>query len=157
MLKRSLSTLAVIFSFQVATLAGVLAATTIRDAHLVPYTVEGISIPASLSGVAGDAARGKEIAVDRRLGNCLSCHNMPIPEQADPGNVGPDLRGVGSRSNAGQLRLRVVNPKLINQSTIMPAYYRVTGLHQVSKDNVGKPMLSAQQIEDLVAYLVTLK
>jgi sulfur-oxidizing protein SoxX len=82
---------------------------------------------------------------------------MPVPEQPFHGEVGPDLTGVGSRYDTGELRLRIVNPKYANSDTIMPAFYRADGLHRVLKGFEGKSMLSAQEVEDVVAYLVTLK
>ncbi len=129
----------------------------VRDADLQPYTIVDGSIARSLTGASGDPARGQAVILDRKLGNCLSCHNIPIPNAADQGNVGPNLSGVGKSLSAGQLRLRVVNMKVIDPQTIMPAYYRVDGLNGVEKEFVGKSILTAQQIEDLVAYLKTLK
>lgn len=124
---------------------------------LVAFAVEGnIAIPRSLTGASGDAARGQAIAVDRARGNCLACHALPVPEPLQ-GNVGPDLGGVASRLSAGELRLRVVDPKIVNAETAMPAYYRVDGLFRVRQDMAGRPILAAQEIEDVVAYLRTLK
>ena len=131
--------------------------TVVHDTTLVPYTVVNGTIPRSLTGVPGNAAAGLAIVKDRKLGNCIACHSMPIPKEAFAGNVGPALNGVGSYMSVGQLRLRMVNAKLINATTIMPAYYRVAGLTDVAKKFVGKPILTAQQIEDVVAYLSTLK
>lgn len=122
-----------------------------------PYAVVGgNAIPASLTGTRGDAARGQAIAIDRAQGNCLACHALPVSEPLQ-GNVGPDLGGVASRLTEGELRLRVVDPKLVNAETAMPAYYRVDGLFRVRKDMAGRPILSAEQIEDVVAYLGMLK
>jgi sulfur-oxidizing protein SoxX len=129
----------------------------VNDRGLVPYVIaDGASIPTSLTGTPGNSERGKRIAIDRQLGNCLTCHRMPIPEEPDPGDVGTDLRGAGSRWSEGELRLRIVNAKTLNPATIMPAFYRVERLHRVAKNAEGKPILSAQQIEDVVAYLRTL-
>ena len=128
---------------------------TVHDSTLAPYRIVDGAIPDSLTGVAGDPVKGKAVAIDRKLGNCLSCHAMPVSE-ADQGNVGPNLSGSGQLS-IGQLRLRIVNAKSINPSTVMPAYYRVTGLHHVDIPFRNKTMLSAQQVEDVVAYLHTLK
>ncbi|MCC7047632.1 MAG: sulfur oxidation c-type cytochrome SoxX [Alphaproteobacteria bacterium] len=125
--------------------------------RLVPIRIVGNrEIPASLTGKSGDAARGRAVAVDRALGNCLACHVLPVDEKLQ-GDVGPDLRGVGVRLTEGELRLRVVNPKIVNAQTAMPAYYRVDGLFRVRKDLQGRPILGAAQIEDVVAYLKTLK
>lgn len=124
---------------------------------LVAYTVQGDAIPKPLTGVPGDPKRGEAIVADRKLGNCLACHTLPIPNEADPGNVGPPLAGVGRQLSAGQLRLRVVDFKTIDPATIMPSFYRVHGLRDVDEKFAGKPILAAQQVEDVVAYLLTLK
>jgi sulfur-oxidizing protein SoxX len=126
--------------------------------ELVSYeVVDDISIPASLTGQPGDPKKGREVVINRKLGNCLACHSMPIPEEAFHGKTAPDLAGVADRYDLGELRLRVVNPKVINPDTMMPAFYRTEGLIQVKKDFVGKPILTAQQVEDVLAYLETLK
>ncbi len=119
--------------------------------------VDNASIPEPLTGKPGDPASGREVAINRKQGNCLACHKMPIPEQPFHGEVGPDLSAVGDTYSAGELRLRVVNPKIINPDTFMPAFYRPHGLHRVSKNFQGKTILTAQQVEDVVAYLQTLK
>ncbi len=126
--------------------------------EMVAYkVVDDIEIQDSLTGKPGDPAQGRKLAIDRKLGNCLACHSLPIPEQQFHGETGPDLAGVGSRLTPGEIRLRVVNPKLVNPDTMMPAFYRVTGLNRVMKDFAGKPILTAEQVEDVVAYLMTLK
>jgi L-cysteine S-thiosulfotransferase len=140
-----------------ALLATSVAAAEIHDDHLTAFSVAEGAIPQSLTGKPGDPARGKSVAADRGLGNCIACHAMPIPQQLDYGNIGPDLAGVGGRLSEGQLRLRIVNPKLVNPLTPMPAFYRVDGLVQVARNAAGKPILSADQVEDVVAYLMTLK
>lgn len=124
--------------------------------NLVAFHVVGDAIPSPLTSQAGDPAAGLKIIEDRKLGNCLTCHSMPI-KGADQGNVGPSLYAVGARLKPGQLRLRLVNMKLIDPTTIMPAYYRVAGLHDVAQAFIDKPILGAQQIEDVVAFLATLK
>lgn len=127
-------------------------------AELVAYkVVDEISIPEPLTGEPGDPERGRKVAINRKQGNCLACHVMPIPEESFHGETGPDLNGVAERYTAGELRLRIVNPKVINPDTFMPAFYRTEGLHRVAKDFQGKPILEAQQVEDLIAYLMTLK
>lgn len=136
---------------------GVALGAVARADGLAAFRVEGgNAIPGSLTGKPGDAARGQLVAVDRAQGNCLACHGLPV-DQPLQGNVGPDLRGVGARLTEGEIRLRVVNPKILNAQTAMPAYYRVDGLTGVRKDLQGKPILSAEQIEDVVAYLKGLK
>ena len=130
---------------------------TVADPGLVPYAIVGDGIPKPLTSEPGDPARGKKIVMDRKQGGCLSCHNFPIANVQDPGNVGPPLAGVASRLNAGQLRLRVVDLKVVDPSTIMPSFYRTHDLHDVEAKFAGKPMLEAQQVEDVVSYLETLK
>ncbi|UGQ46631.1 sulfur oxidation c-type cytochrome SoxX [Massilia endophytica] len=115
-------------------------------------------IPDPLPGAsAGDAARGRAIVANRQLGLCLLCHSGPIPEERFQGDLAPDLAGAGSRWNAAQLRLRIADSSRINPETIMPAYFRSTGLARVAPAHQGKSILSAQQIEDVVAYLLTLR
>lgn len=115
------------------------------------------SMPAPLTKVAGDAVRGRAIVANRQLGLCLLCHTGPIPEERFQGNLAPDLAGAGSRWNAEQLRLRMMDASRFNPVTIMPAYYRTEGLNRVPAPLKGKTILSAQQIEDVVAYLQTLR
>jgi sulfur-oxidizing protein SoxX len=117
----------------------------------------GDAIPASLTGARGDAARGREIVTNRQVGLCLLCHSGPFPEQKFQGTLAPDLSGAGSRSTEGQLRLRIVDASRIKPDTIMPPYYRVEGLERVAPAFKDKPILSAEQIEDVVAYLLTLR
>lgn len=129
----------------------------VKDGTLVPYVIVGDAIPKPLTTQPGNAARGMAVIENRKLGNCLACHSMPIPHEVDPGNVGPPLAGIGKVLTAGQLRLRIVDSKVIDPDTIMPSYYRLHGLHDVKKAFAGKPMLDPQQVEDVVAYLQTLK
>jgi sulfur-oxidizing protein SoxX len=126
-------------------------------APVVPYSVVGDAIPMPLTEIPGDPKRGAAIVVDRKLGNCLACHTLPIANEADPGDVGPPLAGVGKALTAGRLRLRIVDMKKVDPNTIMPAFYRMSGLHDVDPKFSGKPILEAQQIEDVVAYLQSLK
>jgi sulfur-oxidizing protein SoxX len=123
---------------------------------LQPYTVVGDAIPQSLTGTAGDVTRGRALVVERSS-TCILCHSGPFPEQKFQGDLAPDLSGSGSRSSAGQLRLRLVDASRLNAATIMPSYYRVDGLDRVGTAWRGKPILSAEQIEDIVAYLLTLR
>ncbi|WP_082151636.1 sulfur oxidation c-type cytochrome SoxX [Caenimonas sp. SL110] len=110
-----------------------------------------------LTNVPGDAARGRAIVANRTVGLCLLCHSAPIPEQPFQGNLAPDLAGAGSRSTEAQLRLRLVDSRRINPSSIMPAYHRNTGHARVGSAWQGKTVLEAQQIEDVLAYLLTLR
>jgi L-cysteine S-thiosulfotransferase len=115
------------------------------------------SIPASLTGGKGDPARGRAIVTNRSLGLCLLCHSGPFPEERFQGNLAPDLAGAGKRSSEDQLRLRIVDSSRINPATIMPAYHRADGLTRVAPAWRDKPILTAEQIEDVVAFLTTLK
>ena len=124
---------------------------------LRPYAVVGDAIPASLTGTAGDPARGRAIVLDRRLGACLLCHTGPFPEEKFQGTLAPYLAGAGSRWSAGQLRLRLVDATRLNPDTIMPPYYRVDGLTRVAAAWRGRPILTADQLEDVVAFISTLR
>lgn len=114
-------------------------------------------IPRPLEDAVGDAARGRAIVASRAQGLCLLCHHGPIPEERFQGNLAPDLAGAGARWTQAQLRLRLVDPRRLNPDSIMPAYYRTEGLTRVGRAWEGKPVLNAQQIEDVVAFLATLK
>jgi len=115
------------------------------------------AIPASLTGAKGDPARGRTIVTNRQVGLCLLCHSGPFPEERFQGNLAPDLKGAGSRWSEGQLRLRIVDSSRIHPATIMPSYHRTEGLQRVAPAFRGKPVLSAEQIEDVVAFLMTLR
>ena len=115
------------------------------------------AIRESLTGAKGDPARGRAIVASRQVGLCLLCHSGPFPDERFQGNLAPDLRGAGSRLNEGQLRLRIVDSSRVNPTTIMPAYHRTEGLARVAPAFRGKPVLTAEQIEDVVAFLMTLK
>lgn len=114
-------------------------------------------MPGLLSGVQGDPERGRAIVVSRQLGMCLLCHSGPFPEERLQGNIGPDLNGIGARLSEGQIRLRIVDPGRLNPATTMPAYFRSQGLARVAPAFRGKTVLTAEQIEDVVAFLATLK
>jgi sulfur-oxidizing protein SoxX len=135
----------------------VMAAGAARADAAVTYAVVGDAIPAPLNGAKGDPARGREIILNRHVGLCLLCHSGPFPEERFQGTIAPDLRGTGTRLAPGQIRLRVVDPGRLNPETIMPAYYRTEGLARVAPAFRGKPVLSAEQIEDIVAFLATLR
>jgi L-cysteine S-thiosulfotransferase len=124
--------------------------------ELRSYAVIGDAIPRSLTGAAGDATRGRALVIERSS-TCILCHSGPFPEQKFQGDLAPDLSGSGSRASEGQLRLRLVDASRLNAATIMPSYYRVDGLDRVGTLWRGKPILSAEQIEDIVAYLLTLR
>ena len=113
-------------------------------------------LPASLTGAKGDPQRGRAIVANRQVGLCLLCHSGPFPEERFQGNLAPDLRNAG-RLGEAQLRARLVDPARFNPQTIMPSYYRADGLSRVAPGYSGKTVLSAEQIEDVVAFLATLK
>jgi L-cysteine S-thiosulfotransferase len=124
---------------------------------LQPYQISGSAIPTWLTGTPGDAARGRSIVLNRALGLCLLCHSGPFPEERFQGNLGPDLKGTGARWSPGELRLRMIDSRKLNADTIMPAYYALDGLNRVAPAYSGKPLLTAEQIEDVVAFLATLR
>jgi L-cysteine S-thiosulfotransferase len=128
-----------------------------RAQQLLPYVIVGDAIPAPLTGGTGDAARGRAIVVDRQKGLCLLCHSGPFPEERFQGNLAPNLQGAGSRWSAGQLRLRLVDSRKLDPGTIMPPYYVIDGLDRVAPAYRGKPILAAEEIEDVVAFLATLR
>ena len=115
------------------------------------------SLPDSLTGAKGDPARGRAIVSNRQVGLCLLCHSGPFPEERFQGNLAPDLKGAGARWTEGQLRLRIVDSSRINPTSIMPAYHRTEGLTRAAPALRGKPILSPEQIEDVVAFLTTLR
>jgi sulfur-oxidizing protein SoxX len=127
-----------------------------RAQVLQSVAVVGDAIPAPLTGAPGDATRGRAAVVDR-TSTCILCHSGPFPEQKFQGDLAPSLAGAGSRWSEGQLRLRLVDAARLNPATIMPSFYRIDGLDRVGANWRGKPILSAQQIEDIVAYLATLR
>ena len=112
-------------------------------------------MPTPLTSVAGDPAQGLRIAQGRE-GQCALCHGLP-GSSVRQGNMGPDLDGVAKRLSPAMLRLRLVDSRLINPDSLMPAYHSTAGLQQVGKAWAGKPVLAAQDIEDVLAYLLTLK
>jgi sulfur-oxidizing protein SoxX len=124
---------------------------------LVPYRIVGNTIPAPLTNQPGDPVRGKRVVTDATNGTCLICHTMPLPEEPNHGNIAPSLEGVGSRLTAAELRLRIVDAKRINPNTIMLSYYRLHDLTRVQQQYVGRTYYGAQDVEDAIAYLLTLK
>ncbi|MFA7429399.1 MAG: sulfur oxidation c-type cytochrome SoxX [Rhodospirillaceae bacterium] len=129
----------------------------VHEPGLQPYTIVGHEIPQPLTTTPGDAERGKKAFVTRSKGNCLACHTAPIPEEDFHGEIGPSLVGVADRLTASEMRLRIVDAKAILPDSMMPSFYRTAGLRQLKKDFVGKSMLEPQDIEDIIAYLQTLK
>jgi sulfur-oxidizing protein SoxX len=141
----------------VACFALVVANSALAQQTLRPFTVISGAIPVSLTGAPGDPVRGRAVVMDRRLGACLLCHTGPFPEEKFQGTLAPDLSAVGLRFSEGELRLRLVDPTRLNPDTIMPPYYRVEGLTRVGKLWRDKPVLTAEEIEDVVAFLLTLR
>ena len=137
-------------------LAAVALARPASAEELRPYTIAGDAIPDSLTGAPGDPVHGRALVLER-TSTCILCHSGPFPEEKFQGDLAPSLAGAGSRWSAGQLRLRLVAASRLNPATIMPSYYRVDGLDRVGPAWRGKPILSAEQIEDMVAYLKTLR
>lgn len=124
---------------------------------LTNAAVASDTLPSSLTGAAGDPVAGRKIVLDRHVGLCLLCHSGPFAEERFQGDLAPSLSGVGARLSAGQIRLRIVDASRVNPNTIMPPYFRSDNLQRVAPAYRGKSVLTAQQIEDVVAFLVTLK
>lgn len=128
------------------------------DSDYCRWQVQDYAIAAPLCGLVGDPVRGRALAADSHGGNCLACHQMPIDEEAFHGSIGPPLHGVGARYNAAQIRLRIVDEQQVNPMTIMPGFYRdPQDVNRIAPEYWGKTFLSAQQVEDIVAYLETLR
>jgi len=137
--------------------AAVLALPCLAGAQeLRPYIISGDAIPESLTGLPGDAVRGRALVLER-TSTCILCHSGPFPEEKFQGDLAPSLAGAGNRWSTGQLRLRLVAASRLNPATIMPSYYRMEGLDRVGPSWRGKSILTAEQIEDIVAYLATLR
>lgn len=152
--------------FTTLTLAAVMAAGIAVAGEVAPTDVvfNGSAVDASLSGVAGNAAAGQEVYASKKKGNCIACHQISSVDAAFPGNVGPSLDGVADRWSEAELRGILVNSKMTFDGTVMPAYYKVDGFIRPGNRYTGKaaddtfgPLLAAQEIEDLVAFLSTLK
>jgi sulfur-oxidizing protein SoxX len=125
--------------------------------ELSSYEISNGSIAVPLTQMPGNPDRGRQLVRDLGHVSCLICHVMPISEEPDHGNIGPSLVGVGNRLTIGELRLRLVEPKVLNSETVMPSYYRIKELHRVGNSFRGKPIYTAQDVEDVVAYLAQLK
>jgi len=139
-------------------LAGAATTSAATTSAAAPLAIVGDGIPQPLDGaVAGDVARGRAIVANRQVGLCLLCHTGPVSEERFQGNLATDLRGAGQRWTAAQLRLRIADASRINPSTIMPSYYKADGLSRVAATYQGQTILTAQQVEDIVAWLQTLK
>ncbi len=118
---------------------------------------DGDAIPNSLSGKPGDPIKGRIIVTSRQAGLCILCHAGPFPEERFQGNLAPELKLSVTNLSAAQLRARLVDPSKTSANTIMPSYFRIDHLQRVAPQFVGKTVLSAQEIEDVIAYLLTIK
>jgi sulfur-oxidizing protein SoxX len=134
-----------------------LAAAAAAAQEIVPYAVVGDAIPQPLAGLSGDPTRGRAIVASRQQGLCLLCHSAPIPEERFQGDLAPNLAGAGARYTPAQLRLRVVDPRRVNPASFMPAFHSAGNASRVGAAWAGKPILAAQQVEDVVAWLATLR
>ena len=121
------------------------------------YDIVDGGIPTALASAPGDAVKGRAIVGNRQIGMCMLCHQAPIAEDRFQGDISTNLAGVGARWTVPQLRLRIVNSRQINPASVMPAYYRTDGLERVTASARSKPILDAQQIEDVIAWLASLK
>jgi len=121
------------------------------------FRVVAGSISEPLAARPGDAARGRALVVARDAANCVLCHAFPDAAIRFAGDLGPSLAGIGARLTAPELRLRVADNLRVNPATVMPSYYRTEGLDGVAPAYRGKPILTALEIEDVVAYLATLR
>ena len=119
--------------------------------------VENGGVSAPLTAEPGDVARGRSVVVDRRKGLCLLCHSGPFPEERFQGNLAPSLTGAGGRNTPAQLRARLIDSRLVAPGSLMPPYYSPTDLARVAPAFTGKTIFSAQEVEDVVAFLATLK
>ncbi|MBN9672569.1 sulfur oxidation c-type cytochrome SoxX [Roseibium aggregatum] len=141
--------------------AAVMAASVASAGTVAPDSVPivDMELPQSLTGVAGDPVAGRETFADRKKGNCLACHaNADLNDQLFHGEVGPVLDGAADRWEEAQLRAIIVNSKdVFGEQTIMPGFYTMKVGINVAEDHAGKTILSAQEVEDIVAYLMTLK
>ncbi|MEO1660579.1 MAG: sulfur oxidation c-type cytochrome SoxX [Pseudomonadota bacterium] len=135
-----------------------LSACSAPEVKLVPVgDIVGDRLPEALTGSPGNIERGRTIFSDRDQGHCVLCHIVSELDVSFQGNVGPALSTVGNRLDAAQLRLRIVDYQIVRPSTLMPSYYRTHDLYQVAEAYQGDPVLEAQQVEDLVAYLSQLR
>lgn len=143
--------------FRVATAIALIAAACTTYAQVAAYKVVDDGIPQALTTSPGDIARGRALVANRYQSMCLLCHQAPIAEEKFQGDISTNLAGAGARWSAAQLRLRIVDARRLNPQSVMPAYHQVEGLRRVAKASADKPIFDAQQVEDVVAYLVSLR
>lgn len=120
------------------------------------YAVAADDFAKPLTDEPADARRGRDIVYARDRGNCIVCHAIPAPDEQLHGNLGPPLKGIGAKRSTAELRKRVVDSRLLDARTLMPPYHATTGLVRVGQAYAGKPVLTAQEVEDVVAFLGTL-
>lgn len=125
-------------------------------ADCATFTIVGDGIPHPLAGHSGSAEAGRRIAADRQRGDCSICHRLPLPNARFHGNVGPDLSAVGARLTPAQIRLRVAANRQLDPESVMPDYCTTGGRYRVADPFVNQPILSAEEIEDVVAWLGSL-
>lgn len=131
---------------------------TQADDTFYAWESNSFAIESPLNGLQGNPARGKQIVSRQDKGNCLACHSLPIPKEFFHGTIGPPLHGIAARRTAGQIRLHVVDQQKVNPQTIMPGFYKnPQELNLVLDEYFGKTLLNAQEVEDVVAYLMTLE
>ncbi len=143
------------FGRWVAAACALMTASALAD--VPPLVVVGDTIPTSLAAAVGDASRGRALHIARESANCVLCHAVPDPGVRFSGDVGPSLAGIGKRLTVPQLRLRVADNQRVNPASVMPSYYRTDGLTSVAAQYTGKPVLTAAEVEDVVAYLASLQ
>lgn len=152
--RAALGVVALALSVGAATAAG----TDVTEGGVTFTVVDERAISTPLTGTPGDPVNGAKVAASRSLGNCLACHAVSkLSEEPFQGNVGPSLDGVADRYTPEELRLQIVNSKVLNPDSVMPAFFRTAGLVGVREDFAGKTMLTPQQVEDVVAFLSGLK
>lgn len=143
-----------------------LASAAIAETAPDAVAFDGYAVNESLSGTPGDVAAGAKVMTTAALGNCVACHVVSaMPDVPFQGNIGPALDGAADRWTEAELRGIVANAKMAFDGTMMPAFYKVSGFVRAGDAYTGKaapaegykPILSAQQVEDVVAYLLTLK
>jgi sulfur-oxidizing protein SoxX len=124
----------------------------------MPLPLAGDGLARSLTGALGDPQKGRLAMINPEKGNCIACHRVAaLSGEPSHGDLGPTLNGVGSRYSEAQLRQLVIDPKTVYQNTIMPAFHITQGLDRVPAAFSGQPILTAAEVEDVVAFLKTLR
>lgn len=130
---------------------------TKRFVVLLVYALLAVALLSEVAVAGSDAERGREVFLDRDLGHCVLCHRIAHLDVPFQGNIGPDLTAVADRMSIDAMREKISDPTLSNPKSTMPGYYRTHGLEQVAQEYRGRPVLTAAQLQDLLAYLATLK